>query len=196
MTALSHAGAADVVGRSPPDAGSGRAGIVSILALLFLVIFVSLSVSYTTFANGSLLQGRNHAARLTARLQAESGMSFLVNEMGQISIPTGTGAQALLDVVATGLRELPGSFLLAPGFGVQFSGNFGTVNGAMVAEQFKWTGNAGGTIHGPLISYGNTEFKLTGNSNLTINRATYPGLPPGLVGTLTLEPDVGTYREN
>lgn len=54
----------------------------------------------------------------------------------------------------------------------------------------------GGTIRGPLISYGNTEFKLTGNSNLTINRATYPGLPPGLVGTLALEPDVGTYREN
>jgi len=472
MTCLSHTAARDVVGRSPPGAGGRPAGIVSVLALIFLVIFSALGASYTAFANGSLLQGRNHADRLTARFQAESGMSFLLNEMNQASIPAGTDAQTLLNAVATGLqtrldgsanlgaavvaydgatiavptiatdhgqfsaaitsvsatavllrvtgvsgaarwsvgiecavtaggssgfdygiaangkirmtgnariqgannpgeasllsggydddeafklvgncridgdiyasnpdayatltgnvsvggegiwsgeiedhihigigevefpevdptvfepfaanivdagtstngnrtftnirilagvnptfsgnitingvvfieapnqvhfsgnvtitgvivtqdagedvhetntikftgnttshsvadlpdtpefhdlRELPGSFLLAPGFGVQFSGNFGTVNGAMAADRFKWTGNAGGTIHGPLISYGGTELKLTGNSNLTIDRSTYPGLPPGLAGALRLQPDVGTYREN
>lgn len=115
MTCLSHTSAGDVIDRSPPDAGGRRAGGVSVLALLFLAIFSALGVSYTTFANGSLLQGKNHANRLTARLNGSTNLD----------------------------------------------------------------GAGGGTIHGTLISYGNTEFKLTGNSNLTIDRSTYPGLPSG-----------------
>lgn len=94
-----------------------------------------------------------------------------------------------------GLREMTGSFLLAPGFGLEFAGNFGTVNGALAADRFKWTGNAGGTVRGPVISYSNAEFVLTGNSNLTIDRATTPALPTGFVLPLAMTPNVDTYTE-
>ena len=97
-----------------------------------------------------------------------------------------------------GLRQLPGAFLLAPGFGAEFTGNFGTVSGWMAADQFKFTGNAGGTVKGGVINYGDTEFELTGNSNLTIDRSGAPPVPSGFHGpttaTLALQP--GTYCEN
>jgi len=95
------------------------------------------------------------------------------------------------------LREMPGAFLLAPGFGAEFTGNFGTLSGCMAADRFKFTGNAGGTIKGGLINYGDTELKLTGNSNLTIDRSDAPEVPPGFAlssrATLSVRP--ATYRE-
>ena len=96
------------------------------------------------------------------------------------------------------LREMPGSFILAPGFGTEFVGNFGTVNGCMAADKFKWTGNAGGTIKGSIIAYSDAEFKLTGNSHIIIDRDGTPETPPGFGGAgtqlvLVLLPD--TYIE-
>ncbi len=96
------------------------------------------------------------------------------------------------------LREMPGSFILAPGFGLEFVGNFGTVNGCMAADKFKWTGNAGGTVKGGIIAYSDAEFKLTGNSHIIIDRDGAPETPPGFGGAgtqmiLILLPD--TYIE-
>jgi len=93
------------------------------------------------------------------------------------------------------LKQLPGAFLLAPGFGVEFTGNFGTVSGWMAADEFKWTGNASGTVHGGIISYADTEFKLTGNSRLTFDRSGTPEVPPGFTSQskLLLQPE--TYVE-
>jgi hypothetical protein len=77
------------------------------------------------------------------------------------------------------LKELPGAFLLAPGFGVEFVGNFGTVSGCMAADQFKFTGNAGGTVKGGIINYGDTDLTLVGNSHLIIDRSGTPQRPAG-----------------
>ena len=95
------------------------------------------------------------------------------------------------------LRQMPGSFLLAPGFGAEFAGNFGTLSGCMAADEFKFTGNAGGTIKGGIIGYGDTELKLTGNSSLVIDRSGTPEVPPGFstAGTATLTLVSGTYVE-
>ena len=89
------------------------------------------------------------------------------------------------------LRQMPGSFLLAPGFGAEFAGNFGTVSGCMAADRFKFTGNAGGTVKGGVINYGDTEFKLTGNSNITVDRSDSAEEPPGfsIPGKLLVRPD-------
>ena len=94
------------------------------------------------------------------------------------------------------LRQTPGSFLLAPGFGVEFTGNFGTVGGTMAADMFKFTGNAGGTVHGSLICYSDAEMKMTGNSNLTFDRSASPGTPPGFSIPDTLAPLPATYTEH
>jgi len=93
------------------------------------------------------------------------------------------------------LKKLPGTFLLAPGFSTKFTGNFGTINGAMAASEFRWTGNAGGTVHGPIIDFGDTEFKLTGNAHLTIDRSSSPETPPGFTSAAKLCPLPGTYEE-
>ena len=77
------------------------------------------------------------------------------------------------------LRTMPGAFILAPGFGVQFTGNFGTVNGCMAADSYAFTGNAGGTIYGGVINYSDSKFTLTGNSSLIIDRLHAPAIPPG-----------------
>ena len=94
------------------------------------------------------------------------------------------------------LRQMPGSFLLAPGFGVEFTGNFGTVGGMMAADKFKFTGNAGGTVHGSIICYSDAELSLTGNSNLTFDRSSTPSTPPGFSLPDTLAPLPATYTEH
>ncbi|MBS3735014.1 MAG: hypothetical protein KGY99_08805 [Phycisphaerae bacterium] len=114
------------------------------------------------------------------------------------------GVEALPDnETFSELRQMPGSFLLAPGFGVQFTGNFGTVAGTMAADEFKFAGNAGGTVKGMIINYSDSEFKLVGNSTLVFDRSDdvdrsdgtdyegEPAVPPGFVvpGPLTAVPD-------
>jgi hypothetical protein len=93
------------------------------------------------------------------------------------------------------LRQMPGSAVLAPGFEVEYTGNFGSQNGTMAAEKFKWTGNASGTIYGGIISYGPDTMSLTGNSSITINRSRYGADPPGFVSSTRLVPNMDSYEE-
>ncbi|MCK4602985.1 MAG: hypothetical protein KAU28_10995, partial [Phycisphaerae bacterium] len=93
------------------------------------------------------------------------------------------------------LRNMPGSFLLAPGFGVQFTGNFGTVNGTMAADSFKFAGNSSGTVHGTIINYSDSEFKLTGTTKITIDRSDAPGSPTGFATPFILTVNPNSYTE-
>ena len=89
------------------------------------------------------------------------------------------------------LREKPGSFLLAPGFGAELSGNFGTINGTMAADEFKFSGNATGLVKGSIINYSDSEFRLTGNASITIDKSGTADIPPGfaLPSRFALAPD-------
>ena len=93
------------------------------------------------------------------------------------------------------LRELKGAFMLAPGFTTKFTGNFGTVNGVMAAERFTFTGNAGGTVRGSIISYGTDVFRMTGNSHLTFDHQTYTDPIPGLTSLPKFSFIPDTYLE-
>ncbi|MCK5114849.1 MAG: pilus assembly PilX N-terminal domain-containing protein [Phycisphaerae bacterium] len=94
------------------------------------------------------------------------------------------------------LRNLPGAAILAPGFEMKFTGNFGTVGGALAAEKFTFFGNAGGIVKGPVISYGSEPFSMTGNAYLTIDRSDYEEVPPGFTsGATVLSPLMNTYKE-
>jgi hypothetical protein len=79
------------------------------------------------------------------------------------------------------LRQLTGSFLLAPGFDVSFGGNFSTVNGMMAADAFAFSGNASGTVKGSIFNYGTSTLSLTGNTTLTFDHSAYQGEPCGFV---------------
>ena len=94
-----------------------------------------------------------------------------------------------------GLRDLDGSFILAPGYEVEFAGNFSTINGSMVSSQFKFTGNAGGTINGSLINLHDTDFVMTGNSHLTINHDGMNEDPAGIEFPRQLVYVAGSYCE-
>jgi len=119
-----------------------------------------------------------------------------------------TGVETLPDTPEfQGLREMPGSFLLAPGFGVRFTGNFGTVSGTMAADSFTFSGNAGGTVKGMIINYSDSELTLTGNSRITIDRSDdiqrsagtdhegTPAAPPGFALPSVFAPVPSSYRE-
>ncbi len=93
------------------------------------------------------------------------------------------------------LKALPGSCLLAPGFSVELDGNLGAVNGTMAAEEFKWNGNAAGTIHGQVISYGDTVFEMIGNAEIIIDKSSYSGIPSGFNIPVKLQANVSTYTE-
>ncbi|MBN2582170.1 MAG: pilus assembly PilX N-terminal domain-containing protein [Planctomycetes bacterium] len=94
-----------------------------------------------------------------------------------------------------GLRDLGGAFILAEGYSLQFTGNFSTINGTMAASEFKFTGNAGGTIAGSLLCYDDTDFVMTGNSHLTFDHKNLKTNPPGLVFPVKLVCVGGSYVE-
>jgi hypothetical protein len=78
-----------------------------------------------------------------------------------------------------GLREETGTFLMAPGFSVSFSGDFETINGAIAANGITFSGNAGGTIEGSVLNYSDTKMELRGNSDLFFNRWADIEIPAG-----------------
>lgn len=107
-----------------------------------------------------------------------------------------TGVETLPDTAEFHtLRTMPGAFILAPGFGLSFTGNFGTVSGCMAADSFTFTGNAGGTIRGGIINYSDSRFKLAGNSSVIIDRDGTPNTPPGFIMSLTLVISPDSYAE-
>jgi Tfp pilus assembly protein PilX len=124
--------------------------------------------------------------------------AYTTNTINFTGNTTTAGVASLPNTTAFAtLRTMPGSFLLAPGFGVSFSGNFGTVNGTMAADAFTFNGNAGGTINGTLINYGNSTLSLAGNSQIKINRAGGTGSHPGFMPVPTfLAGQPNTYVEN
>lgn len=93
------------------------------------------------------------------------------------------------------LRDETGTFMLAPGFSVSFSGNFSTLNGAIAANGIEFSGDAGGTINGSVVNYSGEPMTLTGNSDLYFNRSDTTKLPAGFVQDIVLQYDPTSYAE-
>ncbi|MHC4981943.1 MAG: hypothetical protein ACYTF6_02100 [Planctomycetota bacterium] len=105
------------------------------------------------------------------------------------------GVETLPDSEFHELRELTGTFLLAPGFCVTLTGSFGCLNGAMAADKFEWSGGASGVIHGPVLSYGDELFTLSGTSEIIIDRSGETGPPAGFKLPTKLAPNCDSYAE-
>jgi hypothetical protein len=127
----------------------------------------------------------------------EPAVDSLTNNSIQFTGNVSTaGVQALpADAQYDGLRELEGSFLLAPGFSTSFAGNFNTINGCMVASEFKFTGNAGGRIKGGVVNLRDTALQLSGYANVVIDRQGAPENPAGIVSSTKLVCVSGSYAE-
>ncbi len=93
------------------------------------------------------------------------------------------------------LRTLTGAFILAPGFAVNFSGDFGAVNGSIIADNINFSGNAGGNINGSIINLQNLPMTVNGSSDIIITSTGTTNYPTGVFFGTNYVPLADTYRE-
>ncbi|MBL7132994.1 MAG: hypothetical protein ISS78_02745, partial [Phycisphaerae bacterium] len=93
------------------------------------------------------------------------------------------------------VRQETGTFILAPGFAVTFSGQFSAISGTIAADQLTFTGQAEGIVKGAVIGLGDYPTSLDGIVEIRVDRLNaYPD-PAGFVKTIALEVDPASYRE-
>jgi len=119
----------------------------------------------------------------------------------QIAFQGNTTLRGVADLPNTpeyaALRDLPGSMILAPGFALDFHGNFGTISGCMAGDKFTFHGNSGGTMKGSIINYGQTEMIFQGNSTFWFDRSGEVENPSGFsVSEPVLTVVAQSYTEN
>lgn len=80
-----------------------------------------------------------------------------------------------------GIKDETGTFLLAPGFETDFSGQANFINGAIAASGVSFSGQAGGTINGSIINYSRDVMDIAGQSQLIFNRTGMEECPAGFM---------------
>jgi cytoskeletal protein CcmA (bactofilin family) len=93
------------------------------------------------------------------------------------------------------LPQQKGTFIMAPGFFASFGGNFAAESGAIAANGIELHGNAGGTINGSIINYGNNNMNVQGNTALRFNRSGLTEVPAGFVPQVSLQYNPSSYSE-
>jgi len=114
---------------------------------------------------------------------------------GNVSVP---GVEALPDTAEfTAVKELTGTAILAPGFGVTFSGNNSGINRMIAAEQLTFRGNStlGGELTGMILGLADLPMSLRGNTKITINRQDDDYTPVGFMYTSSFEVISSSYAE-
>ncbi len=93
------------------------------------------------------------------------------------------------------IRQHTGTFVLAPGFAVTFSGQFSAINGTIAADKLTFTGQSEGIVNGAVIGLGNYPTALDGNVEIHVDRqGAYPN-PAGFVKNFALEAKPASYTE-
>ncbi|MDY7009650.1 MAG: hypothetical protein SVV80_02725 [Planctomycetota bacterium] len=110
-------------------------------------------------------------------------------------------------VEANGVKSLPdtsefanvktqtGTFILAPGFGVTFAGNFSAINGSIAADQLTFTGTAEGTVKGSVIGLKDLPTNIGGNVDIFVDRSNNKNNSAGFVKSIAMEPVPDSYNE-
>ena len=170
--------------RIPPNSNPTFSGTTTIYGVVYIQSPNKVTFSGNVTMIGAIVCDTPEVYNLTNNKIKFTGN---VSSQGVESLPTG----AQYD----GLRDLTGSFLLAPGFSAQFAGNSTVVNGCMVASEFKFTGNSGGRIKGGVVNLADSSFQMTGNSPLIIDKNGFPEDPAGLVSSYKVVCIPGSYAE-
>jgi hypothetical protein len=107
---------------------------------------------------------------------------------------TTAGLESLPDVPPwQTLRTMGGSFLIAPGYDVKFTGNFNAIAGNVVGDRINVQGSSDLTISGSMVALKQT---LTMGTNGVLSFKTNPtGLHVGLRFSDRYVPDPTTYDE-
>jgi len=93
------------------------------------------------------------------------------------------------------LRVLPGTSILAPGFGLQFFNNMGGAAGVIAVKSITAKNNLSAAIAGQLMIYGSSGVTFQNNATLTLTPT--GKIPPGFTGygQFSLAVDSTTYVE-
>jgi len=114
---------------------------------------------------------------------------------GNVTVP---GVDALPDTAEfSAVKELTGTAILAPGFGVTFAGNNSGINGMIAADQFTFRGNTslGGELTGMILGLADLPMSLRGNTRITINREEDDYTPVGFKYASIFEVIRDSYAE-
>ncbi|MCP4377526.1 MAG: hypothetical protein GY794_15285, partial [bacterium] len=115
---------------------------------------------------------------------------------GNVSVP---GVDALADTEEfAAVKEMKGTSILAPGFGVTFKGNNGEINGLVAADQLTFQGNTslGGNLTGMILGLADYPMELKGNTKITINRPDDGIVPAGFKYTTSFGVVTNSYAES
>lgn len=93
------------------------------------------------------------------------------------------------------IKRENGTFIMAPGFSGDFSGQANTINGAIALGGVRFTGQAGGVISGSIINYSEDPMVLQGQSELLFNRSGIDKIPTGFVQETVIHYKPTAYEE-
>ena len=93
------------------------------------------------------------------------------------------------------IKEETGTFLIAPGSVVDFSGQATVINGVIACSGARFTGQAGGVINGSIINYSTEPMIMQGQGSLCFNRSGTSSNPAGFIAVDKLDYDTDSYKE-
>lgn len=132
------------------------------------------------------------------------GIIIGVSEAGDVSEDNSfdfSGQIVCLDVASldgdqfAAIKDETGTFLIAPGFSVDFSGQANVINGVIACSGVRFTGQAGGVINGSIINYSSEPMIMEGQGSLSFDRSGTSRNPAGFVPVYTLDYDPASYAE-
>lgn len=122
----------------------------------------------------------------------ESGGSS-ISFSGQVQ---GNNVSTLDGAEFEAIKNETGTFIMAPGFNLNFAGQTNYDSGVIVANGLTFSGQAGGTINGTIINYSQEQpMVLSGQNTLLFNRSGTTTNPAGFVPNQTLEFVPSSYSE-
>lgn len=77
------------------------------------------------------------------------------------------------------IKTQTGTFIVAPGFTIDFTGQSVQLNGAVAGNGISFSGQSGGTIYGSIIDYSKDTMTMVGQSSLTFDRSGRDSTPAG-----------------
>ncbi len=166
----------------PPNTNPHFTGGVTITGVLYVQ-----TPNRVTFGGNVSIQG-------VIVVQNNPTGDITTNQLNFNGNVSATGVDTLPDTYGN-LRKLTGSFILAPDFAVSLTGNFGTVNGSIVASQTSMTGNATGTVMGSVINMDNNLMTVSGSSEIIIASTGTTNYPAGVYFSSRYAPLPDTYDE-
>jgi hypothetical protein len=141
-----------------------------------------------TFTGKATITGIIVGNSLPGTITSENNIQFS-SQVSCLDVSTLEGEQF------AAIRNEIGTFLIAPGFHADFTGQANIIHGVIAAAGIRFSGQAGGVINGSIINYASLPVVLEGQSELQFNRSGSAHNPAGFAPVRTLIVDVASYSE-